>query len=79
MLKAATESNAETFIDEELLQQEGIGYDKQNDIYFDLNTGEIIDLQYIEERLQAIMAEERQEDQLSHVMSQKNLDTKSRA
>lgn len=45
-------SENETQIDQEILEQEGIGYDQEQDIYYDLNTGEIIDLQYIEERLQ---------------------------
>lgn len=44
MMVAAVESNNETQIDEDLLQQEGIGYDHANQVYFDLNTGEIIDL-----------------------------------
>ena len=80
MLKAANESETQTLIDATLLEQEGIGYDDTEDVYYDLITGEVIDLQYIEDRLQMMQAgEQKLEDEYSQVSKQvTNLDARSR-
>ena len=39
LLKQALEQETPSQIDETLLQQEGIGYDQENDNYYDLSTG----------------------------------------
>ena len=50
-------------IDKDILEQEGIVYDEENDLYYDMETGELIDMQFIEARLQEL-EQEAQRDTL---------------
>lgn len=45
-------------LDKELLEQEGIYYDEEQNLYFDMMTGKEIDMQFIEERLKNLEGED---------------------
>ena len=44
----------QSVIDKELLETEGIYYDEDQNLYFDMQTGNVIDLQFIDDRLKEI-------------------------
>lgn len=54
LLEEQAEEKQHSVIDKELLENEGIYYDEEQNLYFDMKTGNVIDLQFIDDRLNEI-------------------------